>query len=178
MSRVLDDKIGGVGWDEILEYVCVMVLDKHREGTPTIKLADHSMPEGLKFRLNPLLQEHQATLLFGEGDTGKSWLAIYFCLLVCLGLCRLGMEAEPGNVLYLDYETDEDTLWERVDMICAGLNRQILCHGVSSEVTKNFVAVYQREHQVKYYDIRPLPVDQYQGHGPIVGRNNLKPGLR
>ena len=31
------------------------------------------------------------------------------------------MQAEPGNVLYLDYETDEDTLWERVNMISAGL---------------------------------------------------------
>ena len=121
MGKVVEEKIPGIGWDEILEYVCVMVLDKHREGTPTIKLANHSMPEGLVFRLRPFLQERQPTLLFGEGDTGKSWLAIFMSVLVSQGLSCMGMEAEPGNVLYLDYETDSDTLWERVNMISAGL---------------------------------------------------------
>ena len=122
MSTVLEGKIPGLEWLEILEYVCLMVLEKHREGTPAIKLADHSMPEGLAFRLAPFLQERQATLIFGEGDTGKSWLGILMSVLVSQGMSHLNMEAEPGNVLYLDYETDEDTLWERVNMISAGLD--------------------------------------------------------
>ncbi len=125
MSKVLDEIIPGVEWTNVLEFVCVMVLDKHREETPTIKLADHSMPEGLVFRLRPLLQERQATLLFGEGDTGKSWMAILMSVLVSQGISHMGLEAEPGNVLYLDYETDEDTLWERVNMISAGLELPI-----------------------------------------------------
>ena len=31
------------------------------------------------------------------------------------------MIPEPGNVLFLDYETDVDTFWERVNMITGGL---------------------------------------------------------
>lgn len=121
LAKNLTEKFPGVEWVEVLEYVCTMILAKHREGTPVIKLADHAMPDGLSFRLLPFLQERQATLLFGEGDTGKSWLGILMSVLVSQGLSHVGMMAEAGNVLYLDYETDEDTLWERVNMISAGL---------------------------------------------------------
>lgn len=121
MSKFLDERVSGLDWNAVMEYVCVMVLAKHREGMPAIKLADHAMPEGLSFRLVPLLQERQATLMFGEGDSGKSWLAILMGVLVSQGISHIGLQAEPGNVLYLDYETDEDTLWERVNMISAGL---------------------------------------------------------
>lgn len=51
MSKVLEDIQPGVPWTNVLEYVSVIVLDKHPEGTPTIKLADHSIyAEGLVFR--------------------------------------------------------------------------------------------------------------------------------
>lgn len=125
MSKFLEERIPSLDWTGILEFVCVMVLKKHREGMPAIKLADHSMPEGLLHRLFPYLQERQSTVIFGEGDTGKSWLATLMAVLVSMGMPRLGMEAEPGNVLYLDYETDEDTLLERVDMISSGLDIDI-----------------------------------------------------
>ena len=122
MAKFLEERIPGLDWSGIVEFICVLVLEKHREGTPIIKLADHAMPEGLTHRLSPYLQERQPALFFGEGDTGKSWLAFFFSVLVSMGMSKLGMEAEPGNVLYLDYETDEDTLWERVNLISAGLD--------------------------------------------------------
>ena len=125
MSKFLEERIPSLDWTGILEFVCVTVLEKHREGMPAIKRAKHSMPEGLLHRLFPYLQERQSTVIFGEGDTGKSWLATLMAVLVSMGMPRLGMEAEPGNVLYLDYETDEDTLLERVDMISSGLDIDI-----------------------------------------------------
>ncbi len=122
MANALKERIVGPDWNSVLEYTCVMVLQKHREGMPVIKLADHAIPEGLVHRLFPYLQERQPSLFFGEGDTGKSYLALLMGILVTTGIPMLGMMGEPGNVLYLDYETDEDTLWERVNMISAGLN--------------------------------------------------------
>ncbi len=70
----------------------------------------------------PVLQERQNSLFFGEGDTGKSWLLIYMGVLVSQGISLHGMDAEPGAVLYLDYETDEDTLWDRVNRLTQSLN--------------------------------------------------------
>ena len=49
MSKYLDELVAGVEWINVLEYVSVMVLDKHRKGTPTIKLADYAVPEGWCF---------------------------------------------------------------------------------------------------------------------------------
>ena len=124
MARNLMEKVE-LPWADILEFVCVMVLEAHRKGSPIVHLADHTMPEGLVFRLSPFLQERQPTVLFGEGDTGKSWLAILMGYLVATGAPKLGMEPEPGKVLYLDYETDEDTLWERLNMLFAGFDEPI-----------------------------------------------------
>jgi len=70
LTKILVDRVP-LDWSSMLEQACVMVLEKHREGSPVIQLADHPMPEGLQFRLDPLLQERQAVLFFGEGDTGS-----------------------------------------------------------------------------------------------------------
>ena len=108
-------------WRDLIEYVAVMVLGKHREGEPPIHLADYAPGEGLKWRVWPFLQERQATVLFGEGDTGKSWLALLMAYQCATGQSVLDMDVEPGRALYLDYETDEDTLWDRVNQLSAGL---------------------------------------------------------
>ena len=109
------------GWTDIIEYTCVEVLKYHRQGAPVIRLLDYGGPsEGLKFRVAPFLQERQTTVLFGDGETGKSWLAMFMGYQVAFGRSLLDMDAEPGKVLYLDYETDEDTVWERLNMISAG----------------------------------------------------------
>ena len=94
----------------------------HRRGEPVIELATHSVSERVGYRLMPLLQEKQATLLFGHGDTGKSWLGILAGVLVASGMPHAGLDPEPGNVLYLDYETDDDTIFERANMVSVGLN--------------------------------------------------------
>ena len=47
-------------------------------------------------------------------------------VLVSQGVYHIGMEAEPGNVLYLDYETDEDTLWEGCRIQLLGKRNQTL----------------------------------------------------
>ncbi len=117
----LNSRNDTVPWVDLLEQACVLVLRKHREGTPAIRLAGMTQPEGLEFRLFPFIQEHQATVLLGDGDTGKSYFAILLSVLVASNTTHLGMEPEPGNVLYLDYETDAATLWHRINMISAGL---------------------------------------------------------
>ena len=122
ISKYLAERLPAMAWHGMIEQACVLVLDKYREGAPVIALAGHPMPEGLQFRLKPFLQERQNSLFFGEGDTGKSWLLIYMGILVSHGITIHGMDAEPGAVLYLDYETDEDTLWDRVNRISQALD--------------------------------------------------------
>ena len=128
LAKTLKDKhrrIQEDEWVQIIEFSSVKILEAHRQGEPIIHLADKSVPENLEFRLMPFLQERQATVIFGDGDTGKSWLATLFGYLVVTGVPKLGLEPEPGKVLYLDYETDEDTLWERLLMMSDGFGEPI-----------------------------------------------------
>ena len=84
-------------------------------------MASYEMPENVGMRVDPLLREGQPTLFFGEGDSLKSYLATFLTVIVAVGMQVAGLNPEPGNVLYLDYEEEEDTFWERLNMISAAL---------------------------------------------------------
>jgi hypothetical protein len=122
LANHLGERLNHLDWNAVIEQLTVKVLQAHRQGEPVIELATHSASDRVGYRLMPLLQEKQATLLFGHGDTGKSWLGILAGLLVASGMPHVGLDPEPGNVLYLDYETDEDTIFERANMVSVGLN--------------------------------------------------------
>ena len=86
-----------------------------------MNVAAYAPPNALGMRIAPIIQEKQATLFFGDGDSLKSFFATYLAVLVRSGITQNELSPEPGNVLYLDYETDIDTFWTRVDMITTGL---------------------------------------------------------
>ena len=110
-----------VDWDSKLEYICVKTLSLHREGEPVIDLADIEIDESMSWRIEPLLVEGQANLIYGTGGLGKSYLATYLGLLAIHGLTQCGLSAEPGVVLYLDYEADSQTAKRRADNLGRGL---------------------------------------------------------
>jgi hypothetical protein len=124
-AKQLTARMPEVEWDVLIEWVSLTVIDAYREGDPVIHLPDHAPSEGLRYRVAPYIQEKQHSLLFGAGGSGKSWLAMYMSMLVCTGQPNLDLHPEPGRVLYLDYETDSDTVWHRVNMITAGLQTPI-----------------------------------------------------
>jgi len=121
LAKYLTEDVSPNNWTAMLEQASVMVLAEWRKGSPTIELAKHTVKDALGMRVAPLLQERQATVFYGEGDTLKSFMGLFLAMLVRTGEKQAGLVPEPGNVLYLDYETDEDTMWERAGMIATGL---------------------------------------------------------
>ena len=121
LAKHLNDDVIPKPWVAILEQAAVKVLEKWREGMPIIELAKHQRSEGLPMRLAPLFQDKQPSVLFGEGDSLKSFFAAFACVLLRSGLTHAGLHPEPCNVLYLDYETDEDTTMMRMQMVATGL---------------------------------------------------------
>jgi len=108
-------------WHSIFELLCYNVVEAHRAGVEPVNIAGHSPSDRSGMRISPILENKQATLIFGEGDSLKSFYATYLSVLVASGCPQAGLIPEPGKVLYLDYETDVDTFWERVNMISAGI---------------------------------------------------------
>jgi len=76
---------------------------------PKLFLVDDYMPEGY------------VTLLYGEGAQGKSYLAISLAICISLGEPFLLKGCRQTNVLYLDWETDQDDFTYRAYRIAAGM---------------------------------------------------------
>jgi hypothetical protein len=107
-------------WDEIMETVCVHGLRHLRQGEPVLRLsqsADVPVPQP---RLAPIIYENQPTVLFGPGGIGKSYLALFFAMLVEHGGSEAGFCGTPGPALYLDYESDHTDLLGRAKRIRGG----------------------------------------------------------
>tara|TARA_R110002020_G_scaffold138674_3_gene309135 strand:+ start:2899 stop:4251 length:1353 start_codon:yes stop_codon:yes gene_type:complete len=92
-------------WDRILEYVCVTVITGYREGEPTVNLAEIDMPVDRGNLVTPLIPYGEASLIFGEGGSGKSILSLWIANLVHQGVQTDWISALKKNVLYIDYET-------------------------------------------------------------------------
>lgn len=143
LATTLNGRVDTVPWLDLIEQACVLVIQRHREGAPAIRLAEMTQPDDTVYRLFPYIQEHQATLILGDGDTGKSFLGILLAVLVASDTHCLGMVPKEGPVLYLDYETDPETVWHRVNRISAGLNIPIPEEIIYRHMTQSVAADYE-----------------------------------
>lgn len=124
LAKKLKEYNEGIGWDNIVEALCFQTLEMHRQGEPLQMIGDAPLSGGTKYRLWPVCPESMPALIFGEGGTGKSFLALMAAILVQTGHRYAGLRPTQGNVLYLDYETSAETQNERVRAICAGMKME------------------------------------------------------
>lgn len=108
-------------WLQIIDQVCTETIKRHREVEPAISLKDIPEREIPRYRLYPFIFEQEINILFGDGDTGKTILACLTATLVQDGYSVLKLTPEPGNVLYLDWETNQYQIKEAVTAIRKGL---------------------------------------------------------
>jgi hypothetical protein len=109
-------------WGEYLEEAAWRFTEAVRQGEPLVTLT--GTPTGSTRELVPrLLYEGEPTLLFGDGDTGKSLVGLALAVAVQSGaVLPFGLKpVRPVPVAYLDWETSRDTLETRLAMIAAGL---------------------------------------------------------
>jgi len=117
----LDDRLA---WAEMVEQACTMALALSRRGEPMTAIGNLPLPESPRFRVRPLIVDNEANLIYGDGGTFKSYLALYIATLVQSGEPDNGFMVQQGNVLYLDWETSEQTANARLRALATGLHRQ------------------------------------------------------
>ena len=111
----------GIPWGSLIEMTCSAVRDAKRVGEPIQDLSKLALSEGSKFAIEPFLLQNQSNLFYGNGGLGKSWVSLYFAVLMAAGHTHNGFTPEPGRVLYLDYESDVNDMNARFKAICNGL---------------------------------------------------------
>ena len=97
-----------------------MTLDHWRQGEPVVNLGTVTPSPEPTYRLNPILLENEATLIYGDGGIGKSYVAAYFASQIDQGI-KIGAFAPiQGKVLYLDYETNSQIAARRFQALAKG----------------------------------------------------------
>lgn len=134
LAKSLSQKIQ-IDWESILEQLCVYCLREIRRGEPVVELGG---PEREKqppiYLVDPLVIKNYPNVLFGEPGSAKTTTALALVLLVSLSWqdnpLYLPVYAGKGaRVLWLDWETDEDTI---------GWQLQCLTKGTDTFCTLNY----------------------------------------
>lgn len=112
-------------WASMMEQVCVLTLRELRKGEPIESLQPQAESAPAWFVLNPILYQRNPTVLYGPGDSYKSFFALYCGLLLSNGLCGPGLSVAPTpwKVLFLDWEMSVEDLRGRVKLLQAGDSR-------------------------------------------------------
>jgi hypothetical protein len=109
-------------WRLMLERACIATVRAARQGEPLVTLTGR--PTSRTRELLPrLLYEGEPTQIYGDGDTGKSLVALAIAAAVHSGTALpFGLKpARAVPVAFLDWETTRDTLDGRLAEVAAGL---------------------------------------------------------
>lgn len=111
-----------IDWVDVLEDFCRRVLAGERDGEPIQKVGALPVALGSEtYRLDPLLPLGEATILYGDGGTGKSTLAAALAVSVQSGVALVEhWIPRQAPVLYLDWEAGAASLNRRVRGVAAG----------------------------------------------------------
>lgn len=114
---------GGLPWIEMLDRACAVVARTIRAGEPAMPLVPRARDRAA-YLIEPLLPFGQPAVIHADGGSGKSLVAVALGLAAFSGVALPGLSAAAREVraLYLDWETDEDTVASRAYLIANGLD--------------------------------------------------------
>ena len=128
LCRYLGRQMNDTPWQEILEIVFRKTIHSTRRGENLIEITTEDEVAHIDFSVWPFLQTNQPTTLFGDGASGKSYLAMMLAVAVKmhwfdnpLGL-RMPDEQPDNEVVWLDYETSQEDFTRRLKRFTSGMN--------------------------------------------------------
>src|SRR5262249_8636192 len=109
LAKKLLADVADVPWRSMLERVCYTTARAARAGEPLGTLAG-AASRPTRALLPSVLYEGEATMIFGDGDTGKSLVAMAFAVAVASNMA-LPFGLRPAGavpVAYLDWEVTRE----------------------------------------------------------------------
>jgi hypothetical protein len=150
-----------VDWEDLLEDFCRRVMVAEREGDPIELVGALPVPVGESYRVDPLLPLDQVTILYGDGGTGKSTLAVGLAVSVQEGVALLDRWIpRRAPILYLDWEAGRASINRRVRGVAMGAN-------IPRVVTIDYLNCRRRGALYSFAEDVARIVDQ-RGYGLVV----------
>ena len=114
-------------WIARIEIVSSLCDDNYVEGEPPVFLSDVVDPGEANWLVYPILERDKHTIIFADGGSTKSLLALALASSVADGTNLIpGTDVRGGgNVLYLDWEADKETLKRRYSGLAGGVGQVI-----------------------------------------------------
>lgn len=104
-------------WDGIIEVACVRTIEAFRTGEPAILMRDAVQPMADGQLVPPFAHAMLPEIVFGDGGTGKSELALALGASIQSGQAYLGLDVTGTRTVgYLDWEM---TAWEHRQRLAA-----------------------------------------------------------
>lgn len=112
-------------WAHNLDMAVQLVQDAYRASDPSIDLGLVSCSTTTEYLLWPLLLSDAPTILFGPGESGKTYLALLVGLAVAVGAGLFGAPCEQRRVVYVDYEATAEQIKRRLLLLASGLGVEL-----------------------------------------------------
>jgi hypothetical protein len=121
-ERIEGPKEDALDWVGFVDEFCTRIMAAERDGEPIETTHGASNPSLTATLLDPFLPAGMHTVLFGDGDGGKSLIAVAFAISLVSGHAVIPalVPHTTGPVLYLDWETDFATVDARQAMVSRG----------------------------------------------------------
>ena len=116
LLKTLRQRDSAAPWEDMIEQFTVMSVQAWRAGAP-MELLEPQFHEGDRYAIDQLVPSSVATLLYGDGACGKSYLANAAGRCLMLNLPFLSLATKRHNVAYLDWEWDKSEHEERLMML-------------------------------------------------------------
>lgn len=125
LSKKLLGRADIINWVQILDAVAFHIAEARRILTP-IKLTGQVQTEE-RLLIDPLLPRGESAVIFGDGGSGKSYMAGACAVSIGSGheIAGILKPLERCPVLYLDWETTEQEVNSRLGQICQGLKIRV-----------------------------------------------------
>lgn len=124
VCQTLEKRRSDVDWHAVMEQVTFIAVQRYRQGEPVVDLREVEQRQGTRWLLEPFIEHDVATIIFADGGTGKSSVALALAVQAASGQGpQIGkLHGEPVPVLYLDWESDKAIHAERLRAICSAAN--------------------------------------------------------
>lgn len=108
-------------WSRMVEDLCAAVVRAERKGPALHRVSGVRPVDARRYQVAPLVPEGLPTILYGPWANAKGWLAVGMAVAVAQGAPVAGHPVRQGNVLYLDWEDNEQTFDNRAWLVSTGL---------------------------------------------------------
>jgi hypothetical protein len=121
LARALSSRDGEMPWSLLLDQTIALVLREWRRVERASLLDPAALPKNV-YHLGPLIPKGTPTVLYGDGETGKSLLTLALALSAATGEAVVPGIVPVGRtpVLYLDWEADRAQHADRLKSLMAG----------------------------------------------------------